>query len=128
MLAIFSVVPAFAEQPSNPIITVQRGGFYDACFVASVDQVRESAPVIAVRLAIDHRANAGKCGCKSATLKVLVFAQVEAPTSSERVIGGFRHVQTTLPFSNNLLTYEFAMKKRRSEAVQHYRVWLACGS
>jgi hypothetical protein len=108
------------------IVEVQRGGIYDACFVASVGQDTETATTMTVRIVIDHKQNSGRCGCKSAELKVLVSAKVPSPTPLEARNGGLIHVQTTRPFSNSLTSYELNIKKRLVPKIQNSSIWLTC--
>jgi hypothetical protein len=126
-MAVVNFDIAAAQQPPATV-EVQRGGFYDTCFVATAGTVQQKAAMIAVRLAIEHKQSSGLCGCKSAALKVLVFAEAGAKSSSNTPLGGKRLVQTSPAFSNRLPSYDLVIKKRRSEPPRNYKVWLACAS
>jgi hypothetical protein len=119
---------AAAESKPASVVEVLRYKFFDACFFASVDSAIETKSKIDVRLSIEHKQSSGLCGCKSAALKVLVFAEVGTAIPSDSPLGGKRLVQTTPMFSNTLEMYTLTLSKRRSEPPQHYKIWLSCAS
>jgi hypothetical protein len=88
--------------------------------------VREASDTIAVRLAIEHKQSSGFCGCKSASLKVLVFAEGEGALPKGAAPGQKRLVQTSPAFANTLPSHDLNIKERRAELPQNYKIWLAC--
>jgi hypothetical protein len=115
-----------AQRNRTSTVEVQRYKFYDACFYASVDTTVESATDIRVNLKIQHKQSSGQCGCKSAALKVLVFADVDVYVPPDTPLGGKRLVDTTPRFSDGLAAYALTIKKLNSEPPQHYQLWLSC--
>lgn len=108
------------------IVEIQRCKFYDACFYATIGSVVETATDIRVNLKIEHKQVSGRCGCRSANLRLEVFAKVDVYVSPDTPLGGMRLVETTAPFRDASQQHAVTITKLKSEPPQHYKLWLAC--
>jgi hypothetical protein len=114
------------RQKRASIVEIQRYKFYDACFYGVVDAAVETTTDIRVSLKIKHKQSAGRCGCRSANLQVLVFVQGNVNGPPDPSLSGKRLVATTPRFLDTLEAYALTIKKLSSEPPQHYKLWLSC--
>lgn len=107
-------------------VEVLRYKFYDDCFYATIDSAVETATDIGVQIKIKHLQSSGRCGCRSALMKVKIYAEVDVYVPPDNPLGGKEPVGTTPPFSNTLEAYALTIKKHRPQYPQDYKLWLAC--
>lgn len=107
-------------------VEVLRYEFYDACFYATIASAVETATDIGVQIKIKHLQSSGQCGCRSALLKVKIYAEVDVYVPPGFPLGGKEPVGATPAFSNILEAYALTITKHRTPLPQDYRLWLAC--
>jgi hypothetical protein len=128
ILALLVLALPNTPQANATVVSVYRYSFYEACFIATIESITESARQTTAKLKLEHKQSSGRCGCKSALLKVLVFVDAIKQGGDGAALANKRLVQTSPAFPSTRSFHDVAIPKRADRLPENYTIWLTCAS
>jgi hypothetical protein len=126
LILSLNLAPSFADgqKASFPSVKIEQGTPNDACFLPVLDKVRIKNASLYADLLINHKVDSGKCGCRSALLKALIYARksgVQKGIDDEWV-----QISSTAPFSNSAGQKTIRLAKLKKEDRREFKIWITC--